>query len=93
MTDHGTANSALVHVNPVLINSISLAIYVLLPMAMLIEKANKKTYKYLLLYPIFMLSWWPITFYAFFTQNNKQWSHTEHTRVIRLDEMKSKQVS
>jgi hypothetical protein len=40
-----------------------------------------------------MLSWWPITIYAFFTQNNKQWSHTQHTRVIRLEEVQSKQVS
>lgn len=74
-------------------NVVTIAIYILLPMSMLVEKASRKTYKYLLLYPIFMLSWWPITIYAFFTQNNKQWSHTQHTRVIRLEEVQSKQVS
>jgi hypothetical protein len=41
---------------------------------------------------LFQLSWLPITFYAFFTQNNKTWSHTQHTRVIRLEEVQSKQV-
>jgi cellulose synthase/poly-beta-1,6-N-acetylglucosamine synthase-like glycosyltransferase len=78
---------------PSIINSISGAIYVLLPISMILEKASWKTYKYLIVYPIFMLSWWPITLYAFFTQNNKQWSHTKHSRVIRLEEVQSKQVS
>lgn len=63
------------------------------PLALVIEKAPLKIYKSLITYPIFLLSWWPITFYAFFTQNNKQWSHTEHTRVIRLEDVQSKQAS
>jgi cellulose synthase/poly-beta-1,6-N-acetylglucosamine synthase-like glycosyltransferase len=78
---------------PGVINTITLAIYILLPVSMLMEKAPWKIYFYLIVYPIFMLSWWPITIYAFFTQNNKQWSHTQHTRVIRLEEVQSKQVS
>lgn len=60
--------------------------------AMALEKVTfKKVYAYLILFPIYLISWWPITFYAFFTQNNKQWSHTKHTRVVRLDEVQSKQ--
>jgi hypothetical protein len=46
----------------------------------------------LLSFLVFMFSWWPITFCAFFTQNNKQWSHTAHTRVIRLEDMRGKQA-
>ena len=60
--------------------------------AMLLEKVtSKKVYAYLILFPVYLVSWWPITFYAFFTQNNKQWSHTQHTRVVRLEEVQSKQ--
>lgn len=60
--------------------------------AMVLEKVKyKKVYLYLVLFPIYLLSWYPITVYAFFTQNNKQWSHTEHTRVVRLEEVQSKQ--
>lgn len=60
--------------------------------AMFLEKVTyKKVYLYLILFPIYLISWYPITFYAFFTQNNKQWSHTEHTRVVRLEEVQSKQ--
>jgi cellulose synthase/poly-beta-1,6-N-acetylglucosamine synthase-like glycosyltransferase len=75
------------------LNIFTIAIYILLPVTMFIEKSSWKTYKYLILYPIFMISWWPITIHAFFTQNNKQWSHTAHTRVIRLEDLRSKQAS
>ncbi|MDR9744594.1 MULTISPECIES: glycosyltransferase family 2 protein [Paenibacillus] len=61
-------------------------------LSMALEKVTfAKVYLYLILFPIYLLSWYPITFYAFFTQNNKQWSHTQHTRVVRLDEVQSKQ--
>ncbi|MDF2959922.1 MAG: glycosyl transferase [Paenibacillus sp.] len=79
--------------SPGLFMTIGILSFIQFPLALVIEKANWKTYLYLITFPVFMLSWWPITVYAFFTQNNKQWSHTEHTRVIRLEEMQSKQVS
>jgi cellulose synthase/poly-beta-1,6-N-acetylglucosamine synthase-like glycosyltransferase len=78
---------------PWLFGALTVMQYAQFPLAMAIEKAPMQTYKWIVLYPIFLLSWWPITFYAFFTQNNKQWSHTQHTRVIRLEEVQSKQVS
>lgn len=66
---------------------------VMFPLALVLEKVKSwKMYAYMLLLPFFLLSWWPITFYAFFTQNNKQWSHTQHTRVLRLDEVQNKQL-
>lgn len=63
------------------------------PLALYMERAPKKIWKSLLLFPVFLVSWYPVTFYAFFTQNNKQWSHTQHTRVLRLEEVQSKQAS
>ncbi len=63
------------------------------PFALLLEKVKSwKMYASLLLFPVFLLSWWPITIYAFFTQNNKTWSHTQHTRVLRLEEVRGKQM-
>ncbi|MGN7456455.1 glycosyltransferase family 2 protein [Paenibacillus pasadenensis] len=64
------------------------------PLVMALEGIKSgKMYAHLLSMIVFQLSWLPITFYAFFTQNNKQWSHTQHTRVIRLEEVQSKQAS
>ncbi|MCL6460089.1 MAG: glycosyltransferase [Gorillibacterium sp.] len=62
------------------------------PIAMILEKAPLRIVKSLISLPIYLISWYPLTFYAFFTQNNKQWSHTQHTRVIRIDEVQ-KQAS
>ncbi|ALS29415.1 family 2 glycosyl transferase [Paenibacillus sp. 32O-W] len=63
------------------------------PLVMMLEGVKSwKMYASLVPMVLFQLSWLPITFYAFFTQNNKQWSHTKHTRVIRLEEVQSKQV-
>ncbi|MFC4811009.1 glycosyltransferase family 2 protein [Paenibacillus sp. GCM10023250] len=69
------------------------ATVVMFPLVMMLEGIKSgKMYAYLFSMVIFQLSWLPITFYAFFTQNNKQWSHTQHTRVLRLEEVQSKQV-
>lgn len=75
---------------PIALMIIFIAVSVLqFPAAMLIENVRSwKMYGYLLLMPFYLVSWWPITFYAFFTQNNKVWSHTEHNRVVRIDEVK-----
>ncbi|SDE21899.1 Glycosyltransferase, catalytic subunit of cellulose synthase and poly-beta-1,6-N-acetylglucosamine synthase [Paenibacillus sp. UNCCL117] len=83
---------SLFQIAPALFAAYSILSYGQFVVALVLEKAPLKTYKYLITFPIYMLSWWPITFYAFFTQNNKQWSHTEHTRVIRLEEVQSKQA-
>lgn len=62
-------------------------------LALILEGVRSwKIYASLITFPIYLLSWFPITFYAFFTQNNKVWSHTEHTRVVRLEEVHGKQV-
>jgi len=77
---------------PMVFNVLSILIYAQFAVAIFLEKAPKSMYKWLLSFLVFMFSWWPITFYAFFTQNNKQWSHTQHTRVIRLEDMRGKQA-
>lgn len=63
------------------------------PLAMALEKVKSwRLYLNLLLFPIFLITWWPITIYAFFTQNNKTWSHTQHSRVLRLEEVQGKKM-
>ncbi|MBP3965722.1 glycosyltransferase family 2 protein [Paenibacillus lignilyticus] len=70
-----------------------LATVLMFPLVMMLEGIRSwKMYAHLISMVFFQLSWLPITCYAFFTQNNKQWSHTQHTRVLRLEEVQSKQV-
>ncbi|MGZ4106224.1 MAG: glycosyltransferase family 2 protein [Tumebacillaceae bacterium] len=67
--------------------AINVLLYAQLPLAMFLEKANWRAYVGLILYPVFLFTWFPITVVAFFTKNNKTWSHTVHSRAIRLDEL------
>jgi len=69
--------------------AISLLLYGQMPLAMYLEKASLRSYLNLPLYFIFLLTWFPITVVAFFTKNNKTWSHTAHSRAIRLDELRN----
>lgn len=50
-------------------------------------RANWKSWLYMLLYPLFVYSWIPITFVGFWHRNDREWSHTEHTRGLSYDEM------
>lgn len=79
------------HVPGILVTGLTLFIYLQFPVALMLEKVKSpRIYLSLITYPIFLASWWPITVYAFFTQNNKTWSHTQHTRVIRMEEIQGK---
>lgn len=62
-------------------------LYLQFPLAMLLEKAPLKAYLGLLIYPVFILTWFPITIKGYFTRDNKEWSHTAHSRAIRVEEL------
>lgn len=71
------------------------AIQYLYPVAALaLDRLPWRAYVGLILYPIFIYSWIPIVFLGFVNRNNKQWSHTKHTRSISIEEVvKQKKVS
>lgn len=59
----------------------------LLPVVILMRiRAQWQTWAYLILYPVFIYSWIPITFMGFLHRNRKAWSHTQHTRSISYEE-------
>ena len=61
-----------------------------LPMIILIKvRAKLKSWFYLLLYPLFIYTWIPIIFIGFVKRNDHEWSHTQHTRSLDYDDMKS----
>lgn len=45
-------------------------------------RASWKSWLYLIFYPIFIYSWIPITFVGFIHRNDREWSHTAHTRGL-----------
>ncbi|MEN6564765.1 MAG: glycosyltransferase family 2 protein [Veillonellales bacterium] len=55
----------------------------LFPMIVLAKiRAPWKSWLYLILYPLFVYSWVPITFLGFLHRNEREWSHTQHTRSL-----------
>ncbi|QRF23944.1 glycosyltransferase [Alicyclobacillus sp. TC] len=66
---------------------ISAILYLQIPFALFLEKVNWRAYFALPLLPIFLWTWGPITLYAFLSCSDQRWSHTEHKRSIRMDEL------
>lgn len=50
-------------------------------------RASLKSWLYLLLYPIFIYSWIPITAIGWWHRNDHEWSHTAHTRAVSFDDI------
>lgn len=44
-----------------------------------------------MVYPLYCLTWAPITIQGFMDKNNKIWHHTKHTRVITIEELEKEQ--
>jgi cellulose synthase/poly-beta-1,6-N-acetylglucosamine synthase-like glycosyltransferase len=58
------------------------------PLVVLSEKKfNLKVILGFLIYPIYCLTWIPITIQGFLSKNNKDWSHTHHSREISINEL------
>ncbi|NFS68065.1 glycosyl transferase family 2, partial [Clostridium botulinum] len=42
---------------------------------------------YYIVYPIYAITWFPISIQGIMDKNNKEWSHTIHTRNMNIDEL------
>jgi len=62
-------------------------------LALALDRIPWRAYLGLILYPIFIYSWIPICFLGFLHRNNREWSHTQHTRSISYaDVVKQKEA-
>jgi len=60
------------------------------PLVILAEKKfNIKVLAGFLIYPFYCLTWLPITIQGFLSKDNKNWSHTVHTRDISINELEN----
>lgn len=50
-------------------------------------RAKWKSWLYMIVYPLFVYSWIPITFVGFWYRNDHEWSHTQHTRSLSYHEL------
>lgn len=60
------------------------------PLTILAEKKfNLKVLAGFIIYPLYCLTWVPITIQGFLSKDNKEWSHTLHTREISIKEVEN----
>ena len=58
------------------------------PLVVLIKiRAPLKSWFYMLLYPVFIYSWIPITYVGYLHRNDRKWNHTAHTRSMSYEEV------
>ena len=50
-------------------------------------RAPLKSWFYMLLYPVFIYSWVPVTFIGYRHRHDKNWSHTPHSRSLSYHEV------
>ena len=62
--------------------------FIYTPFILVLEKKlDWKIFWYYIIYPIYGLSWLPISIQGMIDKDNKEWSHTEHTRSISIEEI------
>jgi len=62
--------------------------FVYTPFILILEKKlDLKIFWYYIIYPIYGISWLPISIQGMLDKDNKEWSHTEHTRSISIEEI------
>lgn len=60
------------------------------PLIVLAEKKfSPKVILGFILYPFYCLTWVPITIQGFLEKNNKEWSHTSHTRQMSISDVEN----
>lgn len=70
--------------------TLNVLLFLEIPVALLLERVNWRAYVGLIILPLFLWTWGPVTLQAYFTKANRKWYHTVHRRAIRLDEMSSR---
>lgn len=69
---------------------ISVALIIYTPLILFLDKKlTLKSLLSLIVLPIFTITWFPISIQGMFNKNNVEWSHTKHTRSIKIDELEN----
>lgn len=75
-------------------NVISIATFIYMPFMLLLDrKMDLRILFWYLLYPVYTLTWIPITVQGIAYRKRKEWDHTIHTRAISIDDIENKDVN
>ncbi len=67
---------------------ISILQFIYTPFILILEKKfDLKIFWYYVIYPIYAITWLPISIQGIIHRNDKEWSHTRHTRNVDITEL------
>ncbi|WP_315674323.1 glycosyltransferase family 2 protein [Clostridium sp. 19966] len=62
--------------------------YIYTPFFLLLEKKfSWKILFYYIIYPVYFITWLPISIQGIVDKNKKEWSHTQHTRSVNIKDL------
>jgi len=62
--------------------------YIYTPFILILEKKlNLKIFWYYIIYPFYAITWFPISVQGIIDKNKKEWSHTVHTRSVKINDL------
>jgi cellulose synthase/poly-beta-1,6-N-acetylglucosamine synthase-like glycosyltransferase len=62
--------------------------FVYTPFILILEKKfNLKIFWYYIIYPLYAITWMPISIQGILDKDKKEWSHTVHTRSVNITEL------
>lgn len=68
---------------------ISVFQFIYTPFILILEnKLDLKIFFYYIIYPIYAVTWIPISIQGILRKNDKEWSHTTHTRNVKINDLK-----
>lgn len=66
-----------------------LAQFLYLGLGLALERVKPIVYLWLIFYPLYALTWIPVSYVGFVMQNKKEWSHTIHIRNIKRESLEN----
>ncbi|MEI6285177.1 MAG: glycosyltransferase family 2 protein [Bacillota bacterium] len=70
-----------------IVNMFTTVQYVIMAYILIRMSIGWRTWVYLPLYPVFMLTWVPLAFVGFWHRNKREWAHTTHSRAVNYKEI------
>lgn len=68
---------------------ISIFQFIYTPFILILEsKLDLKIFFYYIIYPIYAITWIPISIQGILRKDDKEWSHTTHTRNVKINDLK-----
>lgn len=63
--------------------------YIYTPLVLILEKKlSYKVFLYYIIYPLYVITWFPISIQGILNKNNKDWNHTIHTRSVKIKDLR-----